>query len=199
MGKELNCRMDYQGGSYDGRLLLETDHLLFRGDVRVRISLTDLISVSADSGVLSVRGRESAAAFELGVDAAKWADKILHPPTLLAKLGVRADTRVSLTGAFEPGFVADLKRGGATIVRAGAELHLLAAECKERLSQVAPIGERLAPKQAIWVVYPKGVEAVKEIDVIRAGRLAGLTDTKVVAFSRTHTALRFSKAKPEVR
>jgi hypothetical protein len=199
MGKELNCRMNYQGGSYDGRLLLETDHLLFRGDVRVRISFTDLISVSADSGVLSVRGPESAAVFELGVDAAKWADKILHPPTLLSKLGVRPDTRVSLMGAFAPGFVADLKQSGASIVHAGAELVLLAAECKEELGQVAQIAERLEPKQAIWIVYPKGVEAVKEIDVIRAGRLAGLTDTKVVAFSQTHTALRFSKAKPQVR
>jgi hypothetical protein len=199
MGKELNCRMDYQGESYSGRLLLETDHLLFRGDVRVRISFTELISVTADSGILRVRGPEGIAAFDLGVNAGVLADKILHPPTLLSKLGVRADTRVSLAGAFEPGFIEELKHGGANIVGAAAELIFLAAESKEQLGEVARIAMRLEPKQAIWIIYPKGVATVKEIDVIRTGRLAGLKDTKVVAFSRTHTALRFSRAKPQVR
>lgn len=43
----------------------------------------------------------------------------------------------------------------------------------------------------LWVVYPKGVTAIREIDVIDAGRAAGLKDTKVASFSAGHTALRF--------
>jgi hypothetical protein len=43
----------------------------------------------------------------------------------------------------------------------------------------------------IWVVYPKGQTHIREIDVINAGKSAGLTDNKVVRFSATHTALRF--------
>jgi hypothetical protein len=45
--------------------------------------------------------------------------------------------------------------------------------------------------QALWVVYPKGKKDITEIDVISAGRKAGLKDVKVVGFSATHTALKF--------
>jgi hypothetical protein len=41
------------------------------------------------------------------------------------------------------------------------------------------------------VVYPKGVQTIREIEVLDAGRTAGLKDTKVASFSPTHTALRF--------
>ena len=44
---------------------------------------------------------------------------------------------------------------------------------------------------ALWIVYPKGQKAITENDVIAAGRKAGLKDVKVVAFSPTHTALKF--------
>jgi hypothetical protein len=49
----------------------------------------------------------------------------------------------------------------------------------------------LASKGALWVVHPKGVQIIREIEVLDAGRAAGLKDTKVVAFAPTHTALRF--------
>ena len=44
---------------------------------------------------------------------------------------------------------------------------------------------------AIWVVYPKGRQDIREVDVIAAGKSAGFTDNKVCRFSETHTALRF--------
>jgi hypothetical protein len=44
---------------------------------------------------------------------------------------------------------------------------------------------------ALWIVYPKGQKGITEDDVIAAGRKTGLKDVKVVAFSPTHTALKF--------
>jgi hypothetical protein len=41
------------------------------------------------------------------------------------------------------------------------------------------------------VVYPKGKQEITENDVLKAGRQAGLVDTKVALFSDTHTALKF--------
>jgi hypothetical protein len=41
------------------------------------------------------------------------------------------------------------------------------------------------------VIYPKGIQAVTENDVIKAGRSVGFADIKVAAFSPTHTALKF--------
>ena len=49
----------------------------------------------------------------------------------------------------------------------------------------------LKPAGALWVVYPKGVQTIREIEVIAAGREAGLKDVKVASFSATHTALKF--------
>jgi len=44
---------------------------------------------------------------------------------------------------------------------------------------------------AMWIVYPRGVSAVTQQEVIAAGRALGLLDVKVVRFSGTHTAIRF--------
>jgi hypothetical protein len=51
----------------------------------------------------------------------------------------------------------------------------------------------------VWVVYPKGIQAVTENDVLTAGRAAGLVDTKVCSFSSTHTALRFNMRRAAAR
>ncbi len=44
---------------------------------------------------------------------------------------------------------------------------------------------------ALWIVYPKGQKQITELDVLAAGRRAGLKDVKVVGFSPAHTALKF--------
>ena len=41
------------------------------------------------------------------------------------------------------------------------------------------------------MVYPKGQKHITENDILAAGRKSGLKDVKVVAFSATHTALKF--------
>lgn len=194
MGKELTCTMRYRGGAHAGRLYLETDYLLFRGDTRLKLTFAELTSVTAAAGVLKICVAGEEAAFELGADAAKCADKILHPPSLLTKLGIRQGIKVTLIGAFNQNFVGDLEEAGATFAPANADVIFLAVDNAEQLRIVAQLAARLEPKKAIWIVYPKGVAVIREIDVIRAGRVAGLKDTKVAAFSKTHTALRFSKS-----
>jgi hypothetical protein len=52
----------------------------------------------------------------------------------------------------------------------------------------------------VWVVSPKGkgIE-VRDVDVMAAGRDAGLVDNKVASFSATHTALRLVIPKADRR
>ena len=50
MGQELECRMQYQKRSLAGKAYLETDHILFRGDERVKIALKDVTSVIRQGG-----------------------------------------------------------------------------------------------------------------------------------------------------
>ncbi len=190
MGQELDCRLHYQGSLWSGRAQLEGDHILFRGDERIRIHFRDVSGVSARDGVLHLELHGGAADFELGAAAEKWARKIQHPPTRAEKLGIREGLTVRVEGEFP----ADLLKEVEMLPAAGAEhadLIFLAAPEQRALEKVAGLAAALQPAGALWVVYPKGVAAIREIDVIQAGRAAGLKDVKVVSFSATHTGLRF--------
>jgi hypothetical protein len=113
----------------EGRALFEADELIFRGDFRLANPLRQIESVEATEGELAVRFDSDEAILELGLKAARWAERIRNPRTRLDKLGVKPDS----------------------------------------------VGSR-----------------IRAMDVLEAGRAAGLKDTKVARFSETHTAHRFT-------
>jgi hypothetical protein len=190
MGQELQCRLQYQKRTLAGTAYLETDYLLFRGEERLKIALKDLTAVQAEDGLLKIEFPGGPAALELGKAAGKWAQKILHPPTRAGKLGLKPGLAVRLAGEFDAGFLEELR--GCNIDGTGkADLVFFAAASKRDLARVGKLGAWLKPAGALWVVYPKGVAAIREIEVLEAGRAAGLKDTKVASFSATQTALRF--------
>src|SRR5215203_5213634 len=102
MGQELECRMRLGKRSLAGKAHLETDFVLFRGDERLKVAFKDLTSVTAKAGVLRLDFAGGPAELELGKAAEKWADKILHPPSRVDKLGVKKGTPVRLVGEFDP-------------------------------------------------------------------------------------------------
>jgi hypothetical protein len=193
MGQELECRLQYRKRTLAGKAYLETDYLLFRGEERLKVALKDLTAVQADGGLLKLEFPGGPAALELGKAAEKWAAKILHPPSRAGKLGVKAGVEIRVVGEFGQDFLEEL-RGCAVELEAGkgkADLVFFAAGAARDLARVAKLKTWLKPAGALWVVYPKGVPAIREIEVLEAGRAAGLKDTKVASFSSTHTALRF--------
>src|SRR5205807_9930433 len=123
--------------------------------------------------------------------AEKWADKILHPPTRASKLGIKTGLTVRVSGEFADDFVAELKALEKCAPRAKADLVFLVAPDRKALAEIAKLSTALQPAGALWVVYPKGVAEIREVEVIEAGRTAGLKDVKVASFSPTHTALKF--------
>ena len=115
--------------------------------------------------------------------------------TLAEKLGIKPGQRIAVLGVEEAEFQRDLEaivpdysRGNRV---ADADLIFFSAEAKEDLSRLKSLSRSICKSGGIWVVYPKGQTHIREIDVINAGKSAGLTDNKVVRFSSTHTALRF--------
>ena len=186
MGQEIECRMRYGKRSLAGKAYLETDYLLFRGDERVKIAFRDLTSVQASGGLLRLDFAGGPAELELGKSAEKWAQKILHPPSRLDKLGVKAGTTVRLVGDFDAEFVAELRARGAVEASRDAEIVFYAATRRKELARVRTLA---AP--VLWVIYPKGTAEIREVEVIEAGRAAGLKDVKVARFSETHTGLKF--------
>jgi hypothetical protein len=191
MGQELDCRMQYQRRTLTGKAYLETDYILFRGEERVKIRIKDLHSVTAQDGMLRLELPGGPAALELGAAAEKWAHKILHPPARADKLGIKPDLSVRLAGDFDSGFLDELRYLKTVSGKGKADLIFLAASHAAALGQIPKLAATLKPAGALWVVYPKGVQAIREIQVLDAGRAAGLKDTKVASFSPTHTALRF--------
>jgi hypothetical protein len=195
MGQERECKLRYGGKTQSGKAYLETDYILFRGDERLKVSFGDLKSVKAERGSLRLDFDGGPAVMELGDAAAKWAEKILHPPSRLDKLGVKPGTKIRLVGELNAEFSKEAEAGGAAITDGAAELVFLAAEKTADLRRIRRLAAGLGVGSALWVVYPKGAAAIREIEVIEAGRTAGLKDTKVAKFSSTHTALRFAAPK----
>ena len=145
MGQEKECRLRRGGRTLEGKALLETDHLLFRGAERWKISFSDLTGVAAAGGVLRLDWGGGRAEFELGAAAEKWAQKILHPPSRLDKLGVKAGVTVRLQGTFDAGFSRELKAAGAKAPGKMADLIFLAASGTADLARIAGLARKLQP------------------------------------------------------
>ena len=198
MGNEANCVTRFGKQKARGKALLETSEIIFRsedGALRLKFAFADIQSAAAADGELRVEGPEGAAIFELGANAAKWCEKILHPKTRLEKLGIKPNAAVSLIGNLDADFLAELRVQTKTVsngkVTMDTEWIFFATDASKDLSQVSKLAKSLKGAAAMWIVYPKGRKQITENDVIAAGRKSGLKDVKVVGFSPTHTALKF--------
>ena len=114
---------------------------------------------------------------------------------LIDKLGVKPGQRVAVLGVEGAEFLTGLAARVPEYSRGqrvkDADLIFFSAEARDDLSRLKSLSQWISKSGAIWVVYPKGQNHIREIDVINAGKSAGLTDNKVCRFSDTHTALRF--------
>ena len=196
MGSEAVSRVSYKGRASEGKALLETAEIIFRGgDFRLRIPFEQIASLSALDGELHVGYDGGVAVFELGRDAEKWAAKIRNPRGLLDKLGVNPGMKVAVLGVEDAEFLAQLsERVGEPATGEAvseADFVFFEADSVEDLARLPVLREAIKPAGGIWVVSPKGKAAqIRDVDVMAAAREAGLVDNKVVGFSATHTALK---------
>ncbi len=191
MGQETVCTLRFEGNVSEGKLLLETDFLLFRGAPRLQIPFADITKIEAKDGALRIRFSGGLAVFELGPTAPRWVEKILHPKGRGEKLGVKKGSQVAFEGAVDADFVTDIAPLAERATLTECELCFFGAVTKKDLARLSTVTKTLKQKAALWVVYPKGREEIREADVLAAGRAVGWTDIKVVRFSDTHTALKF--------
>jgi Protein of unknown function (DUF3052) len=199
MGSEQLCTVRAEGKTSKGKALLETSEIIFRGDFRLKIPFASLQSVVAKDGELRLEWENGSAIFELGDQAAKWADKILHPKSTAAKLGIKPGLTISVCAIRDADFVHDLRAStkafSNTKLLQDSDLIFIGASEAADLGEIGGVTSSLAKNGALWIVYPKGKQQIKEVQVIEAGRAAGLVDVKVVKFSETHTALKFVRPK----
>ena len=196
MGNEAMVTARFRGLTASGKARLETDVLQFRGgDLKLSIPFKQMSKVAARGGTLSVTFPDGAASFDLGAAAPKWADKILHPPSRLQKIGVKPDWRASAIGVADTAFLKELEAGIALLsigrVLKASDAIFYGVTREAELSRLEKLKASLKPDGALWIIRPKGRPEISERATMAAGKAAGLVDVKVVGFSPTHTAEKF--------
>jgi hypothetical protein len=195
MGNEATCHVRFGKQESEGKALLETSEVVFRGDFRLKISFSTIKSAKAVDGELRLQTAEGLAVFRLGQAAGKWCEKIVHPKSRIEKLGVQSGAKLSLLGEFDADFLRELSRLTKSTVKGkvgpDSKWIFLAADAHDDLSRLSKIAKSMPRVAALWIVYPKGQKHIRENDVLAEGRKCGLKDVKVVGFSATHTALKF--------
>ena len=194
MGFDTTCHATYNKQTSVGRAQLESDHVLFRGDFRVKLPIASIIDVSTRAGVLSLRSADGTLALALGPAAEKWAAKIANPPSRLQKLGVKPGMKVSVLGVDDAGFDAELKAAGADVssrLRKESDQIYLAIESAKDLERFKQVLPSLKQAGSVWAIRRRGLKDASEAATMAAGIAAGLVDVKVARFSETHTAEKF--------
>lgn len=115
--------------------------------------------------------------------------------SLLDKLGIKPGQAIVVLGLEDSNFLGELASRVPDFLRdsvpGGVDILLFGANTVGALPQLKSLGKRIRKNGAIWVIYPKGQTHIREVDVMAAGKGAGLVDNKICRFSETHTALRF--------
>jgi hypothetical protein len=115
--------------------------------------------------------------------------------SLLDKLGVKPGQKILISGVDDGAFINYIAPFTPEFEerKPAGDLDLIfyRAETRKDLARLRFLRKSIVKNGGIWVVYPKGRQDIRELDVIAAGKSAGLTDNKVCSFSATHTALRF--------
>ncbi|MDQ3660739.1 MAG: DUF3052 domain-containing protein [Actinomycetota bacterium] len=195
MGAEADCRVELNGDSSDGRALLETHELIFRGDFRLRVPFKTISSLASVEGRLTIGFGDNLAVFHLGNKADDWAHKIKNPKGRLDKLGIKPGHKISVVSLDDDGFIAELRTRTLDVStsrpRSSSDAIFLGAADKKSLSRLPTLRKNIMPGGALWVVRAKGHDSpLKENDIIAAAKEHGLVDVKVVSFSETHSALK---------
>jgi hypothetical protein len=192
VGREHDCTATMNGKRSNGRALLETEEVIFRGETfRLRLPFKAIKEIEVKGDDLRLAYGEDRVTFALGAaEAEKWANAIKNPKSRADKLGVKAGQSVALLNIDDEALPGELEAKGAIVgkLKKGIDVVFFGANKTKDLAKLATLREKLASAGAIWVVRPKGVATISEKDVMSEARAAGLVDVKVVKLSETHTA-----------
>jgi hypothetical protein len=196
MGSETTCAVTFKGKKSTAKVRLETNVLHIRAAaLKLDVPFNTMKNVASRNGALLIDHAAGPLTLALGKSAVKWVDKILHPPSRLTKIGVRPEWRAAIVGAIDNDFVDELRAAIASLsvgrTVKGADAIFVGLSQPSDFARVSAAKSAIKADGAVWLIRPKGNAAVSESAVMAAGKSAGLVDVKVVAFSATHSALKF--------
>ena len=192
MGREATGAVRIRDVAGKAKVLLETDELIFRGEVKGRVPFKGLTTIEPGPDGLRLAWPEGEATVELSeAEAARWADRIANPPSLLDKLGVVDGTKIVVIDVDDAAFRAELANRGMTRKKTGpADVVIWGLDEPADLARLPALIDWIRPAGALWAVWAKGRKELNENHVRDAALAAGLVDVKVARFSATHSALK---------
>lgn len=196
MGREATGTIRTADGQGTAKVLLETDELIFRGEVRAKVPFRSLTVIEPGPSGLLLRWPDGEATVGLSEsESIRWADRIRNPPSLLDKLGIKDGTKLVVLDpdhdAFADSFTADLAGRGVDLVPAGpADVVVWPLDEPADLARIPSLIDWIHPAGALWAVWPKGRKELNDNHIRDAARDAGLVDVKVARFSATRGALK---------
>jgi hypothetical protein len=188
------CHGKFGAQSGDGRAMLETDELIFRGPFRVAVPLRALTDVATKGDTLTLTWPEGKLTLTLGDQLEKWARAITEPKTVIDKLGVKPGMQVVIVGRFETSFRTDVMNAlgvkpGVKPVP-GCDLVFQLLVHPNDIEKLADLMPAIAPDGGIWAVYKRGRKDLSEDTVRTAARAMGLVDIKIVRVSEQYGAVK---------
>lgn len=195
MGQEVAGTVTVGGQKVNVKGDFGSDRVRLSGGKRGDVPYKEVEVVSTAKGVLKLRIDGTILEFEVGSTIDRLANKIRNPATRLEKMGLKPGLAVAVVGPQDKSFLDELRKAGVAFKDGRPstphDAVVYAAKSMEDLEAIADLAGRIKPDGGLWVVYRKGKRDPSELDVIEAGRAAGLKDIKVARFSPTHTALKF--------
>lgn len=180
-GQKVNVKADFA-----------SDHVTFSGGRRGEVKYSAIAVLGTAKGRLRLRVDDAVMEFELGARVDRIAAKIRQPPSLAQKLGIEPAMTVAVEGHAD----LTLKRAleETTRTRGVAEVVFACVSSVEELDGFPGWLTRMDDAGALWIVYPKARREIRESDVLAAGHLHGLVETRVARISETRTSVRFVRA-----
>jgi hypothetical protein len=195
MGREARCTARFGEKVSEGKALLETDDVVFRGEFRLRIPFRATFRVEAVDGRLEIDWADGQVVFELGtLEAERWAQRITNPPRLMDKLGIKVGARVAVLAVDDGDFWKELRDRTEEVSDGGpaepCDVVVWGVDDAAELAGLSAMEDWIRPDGAIWTVWRKGRKELTENHVRDAALAVGLVDVKVARFSATHSALK---------
>jgi hypothetical protein len=194
MGREATARAEVGAEAGTVRILLESDELILRGDIRRRFPRDRLAELRSGDGVLRFSCDGEAVALHLGADAAaRWEKAIATPPpSLRAKLGLASGAKAYRVGVFVDDALAEALAGAVAETVDEADMIVACIMGPDDLAMALKAHKRRL-ELPLWTVHPKGRGArLHETQIREELRARGYRDTKSCAVSHVLTANRYN-------
>ena len=203
MGREAkHTTIAIDGHTHVGDALLESGELFVRVEgepKRRKLPIAALKKVHGVGTTLSFDHAGHRYAIEVA-GAARWAERIAKPPSLLDKLGIAAGSSVHVAGLDDDDDFGEAL-AAAKVVRVPlgkkASVVVVGITSRDELAIVKKARAAVGDALVLWIAYPKGLKALSEDHVRSAAIEAGLVDVKVARFSAERSALKLVVRKSE--